>query len=78
MSNEDCVAEIRHGIYLKTKLTASAGIACNLRFSKLCSDINKPNGQFILSNKTDDILDFIRNTPIKKKKGNWSLDLYHP
>ena len=34
---EDCVKEIRHRIYLKTKLTASAGIACNLRLAKLCS-----------------------------------------
>jgi DNA polymerase kappa len=69
LSIEDCVNEIRHQIYLKTKLTASAGIACNLRLAKLCSDINKPNGQFILSNKIDDILDFIRNTPIRKING---------
>lgn len=54
---------------MSTKLTASAGIACNLRLAKLCSDINKPNGQYILSNETEDILRFIRNTPVKKING---------
>ena len=66
---EDCVNEIRHRIYLKTRLTASAGIASNLRLAKLCSDIKKPNGQFILSNDAQEILNFIRNMSIKKING---------
>lgn len=69
MNVEQCVNEIRHRIYLNTQLTASAGIACNLRLAKLCSDVNKPNGQFYLSNDFEVTLDFIRKLPIRKIKG---------
>lgn len=34
---EETVKEIRHRIYLATCLTASAGIAANMRLAKLCS-----------------------------------------
>jgi DNA polymerase kappa len=65
---EDCVRELRHRIYLTTRgLTASSGIACNLRLAKLCSDVNKPNGQYLLKN--DQIIDFIRKIPIRKFNG---------
>ena len=66
---DECVKEIRHRIYLATKLTASAGIACNLKLAKLCSDVNKPNGQFRLENNRQSILDFIENLPIRKING---------
>lgn len=65
---EECVRELRHRIYLTTSgLTASSGIACNLRLAKLCSDVNKPNGQYRLNN--DEIIDFIRKIPIRKFNG---------
>jgi len=64
-----CVNEIRHRIYLATNLTASAGIACNLRLAKLCSDVNKPNGQFRLESDTKSILDFVEPLPIRKMNG---------
>ncbi|CAF3587957.1 unnamed protein product [Rotaria sp. Silwood1] len=66
---EETVQEIRHRIYLTTRLTASAGIACNMRLAKLCSDINKPNGQYQLESNVNIILNFIRNLPIRKIKG---------
>ena len=66
---DDCVRELRHRIYLATQLTASAGIACNLRLAKLCSDINKPNGQYHLESNVDKIFDFIRKMPIRKFHG---------
>jgi len=34
---EETVQEIRLRIHLATRLTASAGIACNMRLAKLCS-----------------------------------------
>ena len=37
LTAEETVQEIRHRIYLATQLTASAGIACNMRLAKLCS-----------------------------------------
>jgi DNA polymerase kappa len=63
------VSELRHRIYLATNLTASAGIASNLRLAKLSSDINKPNGQFRLENKTDTIINYIGELPIRKING---------
>lgn len=41
-------AEIREKIFLKTSLTASAGIANNKFLAKVSSDWNKPNGQWVI------------------------------
>ncbi len=68
-SIEDCVLELRHRIYLATKLTASAGISSNLRLAKLCSDVNKPNGQFRLEGNLETIVNFIQVLPIRKING---------
>ncbi|CAF1032395.1 unnamed protein product [Adineta steineri] len=74
---EETVQEIRHRIYLSTRLTASAGIACNMRLAKLCSDINKPNGQYQLESNVNIILNFIRNLPIRKIKGIGKVTALH-
>lgn len=59
--------EIRHEIFLKTGLTASAGIAPIKFLAKVASDENKPNGQFVI--KPDDVISFIENMPLKKISG---------
>jgi DNA polymerase kappa len=69
LDTNSCVNEIRHRIYLATNLTASAGIACNLRLAKLCSDVNKPNGQFRLESDRQSILSFVEPLPIRKMNG---------
>lgn len=66
---EECVREMRHLIYLSTGLTASAGIACNLRLAKLCSDLNKPNGQYHLPKDEETILKFVRQMAVRKING---------
>ncbi|KAL7677949.1 hypothetical protein ACOME3_004178 [Neoechinorhynchus agilis] len=69
---EHYIACLRSEIYKQTGLTASAGIACNTRLAKLCSDINKPNGQFDLrcsDRKERSIRDFIDNMDVSKIKG---------
>lgn len=60
------VEELRHAIFTKTGLTASAGIATNKMLAKVASDVNKPNGQHLVSPARKDILDFIQKLPIRK------------
>lgn len=39
---------IRNQIYDKTKLTVSCGVGANKLLAKMASQMNKPNGLFIL------------------------------
>ncbi|XP_045593333.1 DNA polymerase kappa [Procambarus clarkii] len=63
------VREIRHKIQAKTQLTASAGIAPNTRLAKICSDMNKPDGQYYLPPNRQLIMNFISALPIRKVCG---------
>lgn len=60
------VEQIRSRIFAETKLTVSAGIASNTALAKLCTDINKPNGQFLLKGDKDEILKMTMDLPIRK------------
>jgi DNA polymerase kappa len=42
------------------------GIASNLMLAKVCSDKNKPNGQFRLESSREEVLAFIRDLPVRK------------
>ncbi|XP_022253183.1 DNA polymerase kappa-like isoform X2 [Limulus polyphemus] len=66
---EMVVKELRHRIFQKTQLTASAGIAPNMMLAKVCSDKNKPNGQFCLQSTKEAVKDFITTLPVKKVPG---------
>uniref|UniRef100_A0A8C8RSV4 DNA polymerase kappa n=1 Tax=Pelusios castaneus TaxID=367368 RepID=A0A8C8RSV4_9SAUR len=68
-SAEEVVKEIRFRIEQKTGLTASAGIAPNMMLAKMCSDQNKPNGQFKISPDRQSVMDFIKDLPIRKVPG---------
>lgn len=63
---EQGVKEIRDKIYAKTGLTASAGISCNAMIAKICTDINKPNGQFMVQGTLQKVKAFIEETPVRK------------
>ncbi|XP_065664341.1 DNA polymerase kappa [Hydra vulgaris] len=66
---EIVVEEIRNKVFEKTKLTCSAGIAPNTMLSKICSDFNKPNGQFYLKSDYQIISNFVQALPIRKIAG---------
>ena len=66
---EEVVKELRRKIEEKTQLTASAGIAPNMFLAKVCSDKNKPNGQFYLKPERDKIMKFVRELPLRKAFG---------
>ncbi|XP_046546456.1 DNA polymerase kappa-like [Haliotis rubra] len=68
-SVEEAVKEMRCRIQQKTQLTASAGIAPNTMLAKVCSDRNKPNGQFRILPDRQQVMDFIRALPIRKIPG---------
>ncbi|XP_059095948.1 DNA polymerase kappa-like isoform X3 [Tigriopus californicus] len=63
------VQEIRAKIEAQTTLTASAGIAPNTMLAKVCSDQNKPNGQFYLPPDVEEIMAFVNPLPIRKVSG---------
>ncbi|XP_053910455.1 DNA polymerase kappa isoform X1 [Cuculus canorus] len=68
-SAEEVVKEIRFRIEQKTQLTASAGIAPNTMLAKMCSDRNKPNGQYRIAPERQAVLDFLKDLPIRKVPG---------
>ncbi|KAI4521854.1 DNA/RNA polymerase [Schizophyllum commune Loenen D] len=66
---EVCVAEMRRVVHEESDLTVSAGIAPNKMLAKICSDKNKPNGQFYLPFDRSSIMSFMRDLSIRKIPG---------
>jgi DNA polymerase kappa len=64
---EALAQEIRHRIFLDTQLTSSAGIACNKMLGKVCSKVNKPNGQFYI--KPENIRNFMKTVEVSSASG---------
>ncbi|KAM7191115.1 DNA/RNA polymerase [Naviculisporaceae sp. PSN 640] len=69
MTPEEAVAQMREEVHKRTSITVSAGIAANARLAKICSNINKPNGQFILPSERNAIMDFMHHLPCRKVNG---------
>ena len=63
------VNEMRSKIHERTELTASAGIAPNCFLAKVCSDLNKPNGQYELRPDPEEVMDFVSGLAIRKVGG---------
>ncbi|XP_044481514.1 DNA polymerase kappa-like isoform X1 [Mangifera indica] len=69
ISSAEIAEELRARVYKETGLTCSAGVAPNRLLAKVCSDINKPNGQFVLPNDRMAVMTFISSLPIRKIGG---------
>lgn len=69
MDPEDAVSQMREQVFQETKITISAGIAANAKLAKICSNKNKPNGQFKLPSERATILSFMRDLPTRKVNG---------
>ncbi|KAM0329315.1 hypothetical protein ACHAQA_004620 [Verticillium albo-atrum] len=69
ISPEDAVQQMRREIHEKTKITVSAGIAANAKLAKICSNMNKPNGQFLLPSDRTSIMKFMGSLPPRKVNG---------
>ena len=60
-------SEIRTQIWEETRLTASAGVAGNKLIAKVASDLNKPNGQYVVS--ASELDSFMHQLPVSKLWG---------
>lgn len=69
MTPADVVSQLRAEVHERTKITVSAGIAANAKLAKICSNKNKPNGQFLLQNDRSTIMTFMRDLPTRKVNG---------
>lgn len=69
MGPAEVVEQMRREIHEKTLITVSAGIAANSKLAKICSNMNKPNGQFVLPNERTAIMEFMRDLPCRKVNG---------
>lgn len=69
ISPEEAVEQLRREVHEKTKVTISAGIASNAKLAKICSNKNKPNGQFSLPRDRNSIMAFMRDLPCRKVNG---------
>ncbi|PSR88797.1 DNA polymerase kappa [Coniella lustricola] len=69
MTPADAVAQMRREVQQRTNITVSAGIAANAKLAKICSNINKPNGQFVLPSDRTSIMNFMRDLPCRKVNG---------
>ncbi len=58
---------IRAEIWAATALTASAGVSYNKFLSKIASDMNKPNGLYVI--KPEDGRTFVSDLPVRKFHG---------
>uniref|UniRef100_A0A3Q1ISC9 DNA polymerase kappa n=1 Tax=Anabas testudineus TaxID=64144 RepID=A0A3Q1ISC9_ANATE len=45
------------------------GIAPNMMLAKVCSDKNKPNGQYVLPSTREAVMDFVQALPVRKVSG---------
>jgi DNA polymerase kappa len=69
LSGGEIAEELRSSVYSETGLTCSAGVAANRLLAKVCSDINKPNGQFVLQNDRSTVMTFVSFLPVRKIGG---------
>ena len=61
--------ELRGRVREQTRVTCSCGVAPNRLLAKIASDINKPDGQFVLPGETDAVAAFMARLPIRKVPG---------
>ncbi|EXJ75965.1 DNA polymerase kappa subunit [Cladophialophora psammophila CBS 110553] len=66
---EAAVEQLRKEVHEKCKITISAGIAPNAKLAKICSNKNKPNGQFRIPNDRAAIMSFMAILPVRKVNG---------
>ncbi|KND91172.1 DNA polymerase kappa [Tolypocladium ophioglossoides CBS 100239] len=65
----EAIDKMRREIHQRTHITVSAGIAANTKLAKICSNMNKPNGQYVLPAERNAIMAFMQGLPTRKVNG---------
>ena len=63
------VSRLRSEILEGTKISVSAGIGPNAKIAKISSNKNKPNGQFLVPNDREAVMNFMADLPVRKVNG---------
>jgi DNA polymerase kappa len=63
---EAVVAEARQRIKETCRVTASAGMGPSFPLAKISADMRKPDGQFRVPSRRDEVLAFLRDLPVRK------------
>ncbi|CAM9863526.1 unnamed protein product [Chrysoparadoxa australica] len=61
--------KMRAEVQAATQLTCSAGLGANFMLAKICSDKNKPDGQFAVEPTREAILEFCQDLPTRSVPG---------
>lgn len=69
LTPDAAVTQLRQRVHDECKITISAGIAPNAKIAKICSNKNKPNGQFRIPNDRMAVMAFMRDLPVRKVNG---------
>lgn len=69
MNPEDAIQQLRNEVREKCQITISAGIAPNAKIAKICSNKNKPNGQFRVANDRAAVMAFMSGLSVRKVNG---------
>lgn len=69
-AGEEVAWRIREAVKKETGgLTCSCGVAPNKMLAKICSDLKKPDGQYVLKPLREDIVTFMSNLSVRKVPG---------
>ena len=71
----EVAAEMRARVLKETGLTCSCGVAPNSMLAKVCSDMNKPNGQFAVPPDPAAISRFLEGLSVRKVPGIGKVSL---
>ena len=69
MGPDAAVEQLRKEVREKCLITISAGIAPNAKIAKICSNRNKPDGQFRVLNERAAVMAFMNGLPVRKVNG---------
>ena len=69
MDAESVGRELKRRVFDATQCTCSVGIAANRQLAKICSNLNKPDGLFLLPSQRNVMIEFMRTLPLRKVSG---------